>query len=42
VKSPKLPGSGSAFVELIRKPMEAEGRAVIEDLRTHIERTLGS
>lgn len=41
VKSPKLPGTGSAFVELLRKPMEIEGRAVVEDLRSLIERTMG-
>ncbi len=42
VVSPKLPGSGSAFVELARKPLAAEGARVVEDLRAVIERTLGS
>lgn len=40
VKSPQLPGSGSAFVELLRKPLEAERERLVAELRAVLEREL--
>jgi hypothetical protein len=38
VKSSKLPGSGSAFVELLRKPMEQAGEELVAEIRDVLER----
>ena len=35
-----LPGSGSAFVELLRKPLEAERERLVAELRAVLEREL--
>jgi hypothetical protein len=43
IKSPQIrTGSGSAFVDLLRKPTETAGLKLANDLRDTIERTLGS
>lgn len=42
IRSPRtLPGTGSAFVELFRKPMTAEGDALITEVGDILRRTLG-
>lgn len=41
IRSPaKLPGTGSAFVELFRKPMDAEGDALIADVGDVLRRAM--
>lgn len=40
IRSNRISGSGSAFVELMRRPTEEAARDLAEDLRPIIERTL--
>lgn len=40
IKSNKLPGSGSAYVELLQKPMRSEAEQLIADVRDVLEREL--